>query len=49
MLDDVVLFTGELADKRDKLCVKEFVRSRGKYPVYLSHGPAFDIGGAIVL
>ena len=49
VLDDVVLFTGELADKRDKLCVEEFVRSRGKYPVYLSHGPAFDIGGAVVL
>ena len=48
-LDEIILFTGELADKRDKLCVEAFVRNRGKYPVYLTHSPAFDIGSAVVL
>lgn len=49
VLDDTVLFTGILSDEQDMRCVESFVRDRGKQVVYLSHGCAFDIGGAIVL
>ena len=49
VLDDAVLFTGRLTDERDRHRVEAFVRSRGKQPIYLCHGCAFDIGGAVVI
>lgn len=49
VLDGAVLLSGRLSNVRDMRSVESFIRSRGKYPVYLSQGPAFDMGSAVVL
>lgn len=49
LASDKLAFTGRLDSHPDRDAILRFLSNRGVEPVYLSHGPAFDIGSAIPL
>lgn len=47
--DDLLAFTGHLADHPDAERIERFIASHGVRTVYLTDEPIFDIGGAVLI
>jgi hypothetical protein len=47
--EDRLAFTGSLKEHPDHAAIEHFLHVRGIEPIYLSDGPAFDIGSAVLL